>query len=67
MLRDNFHAPAKLVTYGFLIAMEAEDGICDIDLIKDRLAGACTWMEGVGRTEVNYIGVIPEEESGEET
>lgn len=61
MFRDNFHSPAKIISHGFLIQVDAEEGT-SVEAMKDHLGDACTWMEGVGKTDVEYMGVIPEVE-----
>jgi hypothetical protein len=61
VFRDNFHSPVRVAQYGFLVLIDAEEGT-SIDLIKDHIANACTWVEGCGRTDVEYMGEIPEEE-----
>jgi len=50
-----------VVTYGFLVAIQAEEGT-SVKLLSEHIEGACTWVEGVGKTEVDYMGIIPEEE-----
>lgn len=60
--RDNFHSPTKVITYGFLVSVEAEEGT-PVELMKDHLWGACTWIEGCGRTDVEYVGELPEDEN----
>lgn len=64
MYRDHLHPDAKIVHHGFLIDVEAEEGT-SVSEMQDHLAGACTWLEGVGRTDVEYMGEIPDEPSPE--
>ena len=59
MLRDNLHAETRIVTHGFIIAIQAEEGT-DKDLISTHLADACRWVEGVGESEVTYMGQFEE-------
>lgn len=61
MFRNNFHPTSKVVQQGFLISVETEEGV-SIDALKNHLADACTWIEGVGRTEVDYMGEIEQVE-----
>jgi len=51
--------------YGFLIQIEVEDGV-DANKLALKLADACSFVEGVGKTEVEFMGVIDqyEEEEG---
>lgn len=59
MLRNNFQGSARLVNYGFIICVEAEEGT-SVDAISLKLADACTWVEGVGHTDVEFMGEIEE-------
>lgn len=57
MFRNNFNPRSKVVQQGFLISIETEEGV-PIDALKSHLADACTWIEGTGKTDVDYIGEI---------
>ena len=57
MLRNNFSTSIELVSQGFLVAVEAEKGV-SLDLLQTRLTDACKWVEGVGDTEVTYMGEL---------
>jgi hypothetical protein len=61
LFANKFHKDVIVKQHGFLVLVDAEDGT-SVDLIKDHIEGACTWIEGVGRTEVEYMGEIPIEE-----
>lgn len=57
MFRNYLYTPARVISHGFLIDIEAEEGT-SVELMTERLAGACTWVEGVGHTDVDYLGEI---------
>lgn len=46
-----------LGSHGFLVGVEVEDGV-DLDYLVEKLAGALTFVEGTGKTEVEYLGLI---------
>ena len=48
----------KTRTYGILISLELEDGVCTTEQAADRLAGSLTWVEGVGSVTVDVLGEI---------
>ena len=43
--------------HGFLVAVEAEPEV-DPDSIGEKMVGALTWVEGVGKVDMNYLGDI---------
>lgn len=50
---------ATIKTYGYLIAIELEDGApTSLEAIRDRLAGAATFMEGTGKIDCELLGVV---------
>ena len=55
--RDNVRETVELVSQGFMVCVEAEKGV-SVDLLKMRLADACKWVEGVGETDVEHIGIL---------
>ena len=46
-----------MITHGFLVSIEAEEGT-PADALSLKLADACRWLEGVGDTDVEYMGEI---------
>lgn len=63
MLRTDPYKTGPLKTHGFLVSVEAEDGYVNPEALAERLGSACTFMEGVGHIDVNYMGQIDEEET----
>lgn len=58
MLKNSFiQSTDTLVTEGFMIAVEVEDGT-SVGHMKNKLADALTWVEGVGKVDVDYMGRI---------
>lgn len=58
MLKNSFiQSKDTLITLGFMIAVEVETGT-NPDHLKSKLADALTWVEGVGSTDVDYMGEI---------
>ena len=67
MLQSHTGKTAELVEQGFLISVELEENAQTIDFITNKIAESLTWVEGVGRTDVHYLGpieVVPEEANG---
>ena len=60
MLRDNLHKGSQLVTYGFLVSIEAE-GEVSPEHLRTKLADACRWVEGTGEIDVTLMGEITDE------
>lgn len=46
-----------LHTYGYILSVEAEEGI-DLESLSNRLADALLYIEGVGAIEVECMGQI---------
>lgn len=42
---------------GFLVAVEVQKGV-DPGYLKHMLADALTWIEGVGKTDIHYMGKV---------
>lgn len=61
MLRRESGSTGELKQHGFLICVEAEDGV-DMSAVALRLADGPRWMDGVGHVDVEYMGEIPEYE-----
>ena len=58
MLKNNLvQLEVKTGNHGFLIGVEAEEGLL-LDLISDRLACSLTFIEGVGKVEIEYLGLL---------
>lgn len=57
MLQKTNEEP-KLKLVGFLVGLELQDGLVDIEYIENALAGACQWIEGVGKIDVECLGEI---------
>lgn len=55
-------------TRGFLVAVEVEDGLYDMgpSKVKDAIADALTWMEGVGKVEIDDLGSWDENEPNDQ-
>lgn len=43
---------------GFLIAVEVQKGGPSPEDIRFKLADALSWVEGVGKTDVHYLGPV---------
>ena len=57
----------KVITLGFLVAVEIQEGADNVTFLRQRLADALTWVEGVGKVEVEVLGEIDcyeEQEAG---
>lgn len=55
--------PAPVTAHGFTVSVDLEDGTQPIEYLVGKLAGALTFVEGVGNVDVEYIGqmdVVPE-------
>ena len=57
MLQTKFGPTTQLKTYGFLLAVKAQEGV-NLKYVKERLAGSITFVEGVGKVEVELLGEI---------
>ena len=54
----------KILTHGFIIAVEVEEGV-SLESVMEGMLEGIRWKEGVGKAEVDYFGEItfvPEEE-----
>lgn len=65
MLKGGNHQATPLLTHGFLVGVELEEGV-QIDPIMNRLADSVSWIEGVGRVEIEHIGELDINKSLEE-
>lgn len=59
MLRSPIGESVRIITHGFLLAAEVEEGskVTSKDMAY-KLSDALTGIEGVGRVEVEYLGEI---------
>lgn len=57
MLQNSKEQP-KLKLFGFLVGIEIQDGITTAERVADALADACSWVEGVGKVDVECLGQI---------
>ena len=48
----------KVITLGFLVAVEVQEGTHNITLLRQKLADALTWVEGCGKVEIEVLGEI---------
>lgn len=55
------HRPAgRVIQLGFLVAVEVEEWV-DPEMVADKLSGSLTWVEGIGKVEIDLMGDISEE------
>lgn len=52
--------PVQLVTGGFLIAVEFDPNVTNPDEMLNKISDSLAWVEGTGKVEVDYLGIIPE-------
>lgn len=57
MFQSGASLNGKLITHGFLIAVEVSEGI-SVDLLLDKLADSLRFMEGTGNIEVEHLGEL---------
>ena len=60
---------AKVITHGFLVAVEIEEGSQSVEFLCNRLRGELAFVEGVGVVDVEHLGEIDiydDPETGEE-
>ena len=48
----------KVITLGFLVAVEVQEGMDNVTFLRQKLADALTWVEGVGKVGVECMGEI---------
>ena len=61
MLRNNLREAVKLIHHGFLLEIEAEEGV-SIKSIQNHISDSLSFIEGVGKTETDYMGILDEDE-----
>lgn len=50
--------------YAYLVSIELEDDVPPESMIN-KLSDAVIWVEGVGRTDIEFLGQLEEETDGE--
>lgn len=65
MLKGGNHQASPLITHGFLVGIEIEEGR-SIDLVMNRMVDAVTYLDGIGRVEAEHIGEMGDYKSLEE-
>jgi len=55
--RHRVDEDVTITGHGFIIHVEVEDGVSP-ESISEKLAGALTFVEGVGPVDVTYLGEI---------
>lgn len=59
MLQREGKTPKPVREFGFLVCVEAEEGV-SLDHLHDKLAESLSWVEGVGKVEVTVFGDVTE-------
>lgn len=57
MFRAGVDRDSRITTHGFLIAVEIADDV-SLTYVTEKLADATSWIEGVGKSEVDHLGPI---------
>ena len=57
MLQSKFGPTDTVKTYGFLLAVKAQEGV-NLEYVSERLTGSITYIEGVGKVEIESLGEI---------
>ena len=67
MLQSKSGQSAPISVHGFLVGVEIEEGTIDPEKVALRLAEGLTFMEGVGKVDVEHLGAIDVYDPSEET
>lgn len=57
MLQSGLNSSKALVTHGFVVAVEVEEGV-DLDHLINKLSDSLRWVEGVGQVEIEHLGEL---------
>ncbi len=57
MLQGGISQNGRLITQGFLVAVEVAEGV-SVDRLLDKIADSLRFMEGTGNIEVEHLGEL---------